>query len=65
MEMAKLGEVDVAIRPPARADVPLLAESFDVYKTDGSLFKAADTWTSFTERLNELIRNGDGFFWDD
>ncbi len=48
--MAKVGEVDVAIRLAARADVPLLAQSFDVKKADGSLFKTADTLTSFMER---------------
>ncbi len=65
MEMAKLGEVDVTIRPTARADASILAESFDIKNADRSLFKAMGTLTSFTERLNELIRNGDGFFWDD
>ncbi len=56
--MAKLGEIDVTIRPAARADVPLLAKTFVVKKADGSLFKAADTLTSFMERLNELIPIG-------
>ncbi len=62
METAKVGEVDVVICPAARVDVPLLAQSFDVKKADGSLFKIADTLSSVMERLNELIRNRDGFF---
>ncbi|MCP3661429.1 MAG: hypothetical protein GY696_02870, partial [Gammaproteobacteria bacterium] len=61
-EMAKVGEMDVAIRPGTKADISLVADSFNVKKADGSLFKPADTLASFNERLNELIRNGDGFF---
>ncbi|MCP4936772.1 MAG: hypothetical protein GY927_21855, partial [bacterium] len=61
-EMAKAGEIDVTIRPVTKADILLIAQSFNIKKTDGSLFKPADTLTSFMERFNELIRNGDGFF---
>ncbi len=61
-EVAKVGEIDVAIKPVAKADIPLIAQAFDVKKIDGTPFKPADTLTSFTERFNELITNGDGLF---
>ncbi len=60
-EVAKMGEFDVAIKPVAKADIPLIAQALDVKKADGTLFKPADTLTSFTERFNELITKGDGF----
>ncbi len=44
-EVAKVGEIDVAIKPVAKADILLIAQAFDVKKADGTLFKAADTLT--------------------
>ncbi|MCP3667675.1 MAG: hypothetical protein GY696_35160, partial [Gammaproteobacteria bacterium] len=54
--MAKVGEIDVAIRPVAKADILLIAQSFNVNKIDGTLFRTVDTLTSFMERFTELIR---------
>ncbi len=61
-EVAKVGEIDVAIKPVAKADILLIAQAFGVKKIDGTPFKPADTLTSFTERFNELITNGEGIF---